>query len=42
MWLGVAGFLVIVILMARRVNGAIMMGILFTTFISWIPMHSAS
>ncbi|KAI8469129.1 MAG: xanthine/uracil/vitamin C permease-like protein [Monoraphidium minutum] len=42
MWLGVAGFVVIVILMARRVNGAIMMGILFTTFISWIPNHGAS
>ncbi|GBF94236.1 adenine guanine permease [Raphidocelis subcapitata] len=42
MWLGISGFLVIVVLMARRVNGAIMMGILFTTFISWIPMHAAS
>jgi hypothetical protein len=26
MWLGVAGFLVIVVLMARHVNGAIMLG----------------
>lgn len=42
MWLGIAGFVVIVILMARRVNGAIMAGILFTTFISWIPNHRAS
>ncbi|KIZ05321.1 putative MFS transporter, AGZA family, xanthine/uracil permease [Monoraphidium neglectum] len=42
MWLGVAGFTVIVVLMSRRVNGAIMLGILFTTFISWIPGHGAS
>lgn len=34
MWLGVAGFAVIALLMARRVNGAIMAGIAFVTFIS--------
>ena len=28
--------------MMRRVKGAIMAGILFTTFISWIPGHNAS
>ena len=42
MWLGLAGFAVIVLLMARRVNGAIMAGIMFTTFISWVPGHGAS
>lgn len=42
MWLGIAGFAVIVVLMGRHVNGAIMAGILFTTFISWIPGHAAS
>jgi len=42
MWLGVAGFIVIVVLMARHVNGAIMLGILFCTLISWIPGHGAS
>lgn len=42
MWLGIAGFVVIVVLMSRHVNGAIMLGILFTTLISWIPNHSAS
>lgn len=42
MWLGVAGFVVIVVLMSRNVNGAIMAGILFTTFISWVPGHGAS
>jgi AGZA family xanthine/uracil permease-like MFS transporter len=42
LWLGVVGLLVMVMLMARRSKGAIMFGILFTTFISWIPGHQAS
>lgn len=42
LWLGLAGFLLIVLLMARRVNGAIMAGIMATTFVSWVPGHGAS
>ncbi|WIA36283.1 hypothetical protein OEZ86_007609 [Tetradesmus obliquus] len=42
MWLGICGLTIMAMLMARRVKGAIMVGILFTTFISWIPNHGAS
>lgn len=42
MWLGIAGLGLMALLMAKRVKGAIMIGILFTTFISWIPGHGAS
>lgn len=42
MWLGIAGAAIMVLMMAKRVKGAIMFGILFTTFISWIPDHAAS
>eukprot|EP00878_Enallax_costatus_P028682 GHUV01031005.1.p1 GENE.GHUV01031005.1~~GHUV01031005.1.p1 ORF type:complete len:100 (-),score=15.55 GHUV01031005.1:527-826(-) len=42
LWLGIAGITIMAMLMARKVKGAIMMGILFTTFISWIPGHQAS
>eukprot|EP00775_Hariotina_reticulata_P005975 gene5975-6214_t len=42
LWLGVVGLLVMVMLMARKVKGAIMFGIVFTTFVSWIPGHQAS
>jgi AGZA family xanthine/uracil permease-like MFS transporter len=42
MWLGIAGITIMAMLMARKVKGAIMFGILFTTFISWIPGHQAS
>jgi xanthine/uracil/vitamin C permease (AzgA family) len=31
-----------VLLMGRRVKGSIMIGILFVTFISWIPNHAAT
>lgn len=31
-----------VLLMGRRFKGAIMVGILFVTFISWIPYHGAT
>jgi xanthine/uracil/vitamin C permease (AzgA family) len=30
------------VLMAKRVKGALMLGIVFTTAISWIPGHAAS
>lgn len=42
LWLGVAGLALMVLLMGRRVKGAIMAGILFVTFISWIPYHGAT
>lgn len=42
MWLGIAGLGLMAVLIAKRVKGAIMIGILFTTFISWIPGHQAS
>eukprot|EP00882_Tetradesmus_deserticola_P014537 GHRQ01015460.1.p1 GENE.GHRQ01015460.1~~GHRQ01015460.1.p1 ORF type:complete len:355 (+),score=124.76 GHRQ01015460.1:692-1756(+) len=42
MWLGICGLALMAMLMTRRVKGAIMVGILFTTFISWIPNHAAS
>lgn len=42
LWLGIAGITIMAMLMARKVKGAIMVGILFTTFISWIPGHQAS
>jgi hypothetical protein len=41
-WMGVAGFAIMTILMARRVKGAIMLGIVFVTTISWIPGHGGS
>jgi xanthine/uracil/vitamin C permease (AzgA family) len=31
-----------VLLMGRRVKGSIMIGILFVTFVSWIPDHAAT
>jgi xanthine/uracil/vitamin C permease (AzgA family) len=42
LWLGASGLAIMVLLMGRRVKGAIMMGILFVTFISWIPNHRAT
>ncbi|WIA38688.1 hypothetical protein OEZ86_001993 [Tetradesmus obliquus] len=42
MWLGICGLAFMVLLTGRRVKGAIMYGILFTTFMSWIPGHAAS
>jgi len=41
-WLGISGFLVIVMCMRQRVRGAFLVGILWATFISWIPGHAAS
>jgi len=41
-WMGIAGVAVMAILMAKKVKGAIMMGIAFVTFISWIPGHGGS
>ena len=42
MWLGLAGFFLMVILMSRGFRGAIIVGVLFSTIIAWIPGHSAS
>eukprot|EP00891_Asterochloris_glomerata_P006365 jgi/Astpho2/6365/e_gw1.00091.6.1_t len=42
LWLGLAGLAIIAVLMQRNVKGAIMVGILFVTIISWIPGHAAS
>jgi AGZA family xanthine/uracil permease-like MFS transporter len=42
MWLGIAGLAVMVILMARGVRAAIIIGITFSTIIAWIPGHGAS
>lgn len=42
MWLGIMGGVLMVLLMARGFRGAIMIAILFVTFISWIPDHEAS
>lgn len=41
-WLGLAGFLLMVVLMSRGFRGAIVVGVLFSTIIAWIPGHSAS
>ncbi|KAG2430674.1 hypothetical protein HYH02_013671 [Chlamydomonas schloesseri] len=42
LWLGICGGIFMVLLMARGFRGAIMVAILFVTFISWIPDHGAS
>jgi AGZA family xanthine/uracil permease-like MFS transporter len=42
LWLGIVGLCIMVLLMGRRVKGSIMIGILFVTFISWIPYHKAT
>lgn len=42
MWLGIMGGLLMVLLMGRNIKGYIMIGILFVTFIAWIPDHEAS
>ncbi len=36
-WLGISGGLLMVILMGRDFRGAVITGILFVTFVSWIP-----
>lgn len=42
MWLGIFGGILMVLLMGRKFRGAVVAGILFVTFISWIPGHSAT
>ncbi|KAG2438485.1 hypothetical protein HXX76_005038 [Chlamydomonas incerta] len=42
LWLGISGGILMVLLMARGFRGAIMVAILFVTFISWIPDQGAS
>jgi AGZA family xanthine/uracil permease-like MFS transporter len=42
LWMGIVGFAVMTILMAKKVKGAIMLGIVFVTVVSWIPGHLAS
>lgn len=37
MWLGIAGGMLMVVLMAWGVSGAFVIGIFFVTFVSWIP-----
>ncbi|KAL6774528.1 XUV2 [Auxenochlorella protothecoides x Auxenochlorella symbiontica] len=36
-WLGIAGGMLMAVLLAKNLKGALMVGILFVTFISWIP-----
>lgn len=42
MWLGISGLLLIALAMRQRVRGAILVGILWVTFISWIPGSAVS
>eukprot|EP00208_Stichococcus_sp_RCC1054_P001908 CAMPEP_0206139330 /NCGR_PEP_ID=MMETSP1473-20131121/5537_1 /ASSEMBLY_ACC=CAM_ASM_001109 /TAXON_ID=1461547 /ORGANISM="Stichococcus sp, Strain RCC1054" /LENGTH=611 /DNA_ID=CAMNT_0053533077 /DNA_START=97 /DNA_END=1932 /DNA_ORIENTATION=+ len=42
MWLGISGFLIIALAMRQRVRGAMLVGILWVTFISWIPGSAVS
>lgn len=42
LWLAIAGFALMTILMSRNFRGAIIVGILFVTIIAWIPGHAAS
>ncbi|KAK9908098.1 hypothetical protein WJX75_002714 [Coccomyxa subellipsoidea] len=42
MWLGIAGLVIIGILMSRSFKGSIIIGIAFVTVIAWIPGHAAS
>ena len=39
-WLGICSGMLMVVLMAKNVKGAMMLGILFCTIISWIPTPS--
>lgn len=41
-WLGVMGGMAMVVLIAKGVRGAVVVGIAFITFISWIPNHGAT
>ncbi len=42
MWLGMAGGVLMAVLLFAGVKGSLVIGILFVTIISWIPGHSAS
>jgi hypothetical protein len=42
MWLGIGGGVLMALLAARGVKGALFIGIAFVTVISWIPGHGAS
>ena len=42
MWLGISGLLLIALAMRQRVRGAMLVGILWVTFISWIPGSAVS
>lgn len=42
LWLGISGGMLMVLLMAKGFRGAIIMAVLFVTFVSWIPGHGAS
>mmetsp|Transcript_13893 Transcript_13893/g.34200 ORF Transcript_13893/g.34200 Transcript_13893/m.34200 type:complete len:631 (-) Transcript_13893:129-2021(-) len=41
-WLGILGGMLMVLLMMKNTKASILVGILFITFISWIPDHKAS
>ena len=41
-WLGIAGLLVIAVLMSRSFRGSVFIGMLFVTVVAWIPGTSAS
>ena len=42
LWLGIAGGLLMVVLLGRGHRSAVLVGIMFVTFISWIPNQSAT
>jgi len=42
MWLGIYGGILMVLLTVFKARAAILWGVLFTTFISWIPHHEAT
>ena len=42
LWLGIAGLLVIAVMMSRSFRGSVFIGMLFVTIIAWIPGSSAS
>eukprot|EP00798_Chlamydomonas_sp_ICE-L_P015032 gene15032-21103_t len=42
LWLGIAGGFIMVVLMMSKVKASILYGLLFVTFISWLPNHAAT
>lgn len=42
LWMGISAFACMAILMAKKVKGAVMVGIVLITAISWIPGHQGS